>query len=274
MIEMADPSDHRRLLIERILDVLESHPAGMSAADIAEHLDCPVRSVRAALAKAVSTGWVERWPFWRTRIRAGLGAPRPYLAAIAELRWTAWPYQRRIHEALGAPVTLHLLLQGSHAVIERYPWPERSIPEITRERRRYATPRPLRAGATALALLAALPAQDRVQALGPTEAQRLATRFTEILDSGYCLEPAASVTGGWVMSAAIVDQSAVPYAALCTYGMSQTIPIEQARAAAPILVESSRAIGNFERGDGSLYSEWRQRPSLARRRSRATGTRA
>lgn len=229
-------------LVARVLDELERHPAGLSAAVIAKHVDCPPAVVRAAIAAAIARGWLERWPFWRSRIRARVGVPRPYLSAIAELRRTAWPHQQRIHQMLGAPVTLHLLVHDAHAVIERCPWPARSDPEIARERRRYAVPRPLRAGATAMALVARLPLRDRVQALGVVEAQRLAPRFAEILEAGFCLEPSASVPGGWVMSAAIVDRSGAPYAALCTYAMSKTIPVERARAAAAALVESSRAI--------------------------------
>jgi DNA-binding IclR family transcriptional regulator len=229
-------------IVEGILDELERHPAGLSAAVIAEHLDRPAGSVRAAIAKAISAGWLERWPFWRTRIRAGAGVPRPYLEAIVRLRQMAWPHQQRIHQALGAPVTLHLLVRDSHTVIERFPWPERSDRQIARERLRYATPRPLRAGATAMALLARLPAHERVRALGTVETERLATRLAEILAAGFCLEPATSVPGGWVMSAAIVDPSGAPYAALCTFGMNEAIPMEQARTAAPILVDSSRAI--------------------------------
>ena len=141
---------------EAIFATLEENPPGVEMELLCHHLGLPFVEAEALIEQGMVKEELERWPFWPDRIRStGRNAP-PFLQNLAELRRAAMPELERIAEVSSWPATLHLLVDGAHVVIERFP-PEGDPEEISLEQSRYAAPRSLRGGATALAIVSAMP---------------------------------------------------------------------------------------------------------------------
>jgi hypothetical protein len=219
-------------MIERIFAALEKRVSGADLATLSATTGEVIERVAAAVASAISDAVLERWPFWPERIRStGVAAPA-FLRELAELRREALPFLERIHEVSGWPATLHLLVPAAHAVVERFPW-EGDHEAIARERARYAQPRPLTEGATAMAILAHLPEGSREAILERHGWAERAALLMEIRARGYCFHPARDAAG-WVLSAPLISADGLPYGALCTFGASLSPAehlIEEAAAA-------------------------------------------
>ncbi|MBL8552489.1 MAG: hypothetical protein JNJ73_21055 [Hyphomonadaceae bacterium] len=206
-------------LIEKILHVLERRVAGGSASELAEELGESAERISAATAEGIGDEILEHWPFWPERIRATARATSPFLRDLADLRGRALPFLERMSAASGWPATLHLLVPGAHAVVERFPG-HGDAEEIAREQARYATPRSLRSGATAMAIVAHLADAPRAALLDRLELSDRAPQLAEIRAQGYCLSRGVDVTSGWILSAPLRAPDGVPYGALCTYGVA------------------------------------------------------
>jgi DNA-binding IclR family transcriptional regulator len=220
-------------MLERIFAALELHVAGADLGTLSAATGEPHQHVSMALNAAISEGILERWPFWPERVRAtGLAAPA-FLRELAELRHDALPLLERINQVSCWPATLHLLVPGAHAVVERIPW-HGDREAIARERAHYAIPRPLTEGATALAILAHLPDATRATCAQRSALPDHAGSLARIRTQGYCLQRANHVAGGWVLSAALRAADGTPYGAVCTYG--------SADAPSPDFVEKSAGV--------------------------------
>jgi len=208
---------------EVIFAILEAHPPGADRDLLCRHSGLSLVEVEALIEQGIAERELERWPFWPVRIRStGRNAP-PFLRELADLRRAAMPELERIAAVSGWPATLHLLVDGAHAVIERFP--AHGDPEaIAREQARYATPRSLRGGATALAIVAAMPEPARSALIGTYELEDRRDLLDTVREQRYCLSRGAEVKGGQILSAPLSGPDGLPYGALCTYGFADRLP--------------------------------------------------
>jgi DNA-binding IclR family transcriptional regulator len=227
-------------MLARILAMLEEQVSGADLETVrAATGEAPDR-VLATVESALADGILERWPFWPQRIRATGLAASVFLRELAELRRDALTCLERISEVSRWPATLHLVVPGAHAVVERFPW-HGDLEAIAREQARYATPRPLTQGATALAIVAHLPEVTRAALAKRREApEDPAELLAVIRHQGYCLRPAQQVADSWVLSAPLRAADGMPYGALCTYGTAAAVP-EQLVAKSAEIVRASAA---------------------------------
>jgi DNA-binding IclR family transcriptional regulator len=218
--------------------IFEAHPPGAEIELLCRHLGLPLAEVEALIDQGMANGELERWPFWPARVRStGRNAP-PFLRDLAELRRAAMPELKRIAEVSGWPATLHLLVDGAHAVVERFP-ADGDPEEIAREQSRYASPRSLRSGATALAIVAAMPEPARsalIEAYGLEDRGGL---LDTVREQGYCLSQGAEVKGAQILSAPLFARDGIPYGALCTYGFADRLPESFEEEAAAAIVRGS-----------------------------------
>jgi DNA-binding IclR family transcriptional regulator len=209
-------------MIDRVFAALESHLPGADLPTLSVATGETQERLAVALEAAISEGILERWPFWPERIRSTGQAAPAFLRELAELRRQALAHLERINEASLWPATLHLLVPGAHTVVERFPW--HGDPEaMSRERAHYARPRPLTEGATSMAIVAHLPDAAREAFLGRHVLADRAPLIAAIRTQGFCLRPATSLVGGWVLSAPLLTSDGLPYGALCTYGSAATL---------------------------------------------------
>jgi DNA-binding IclR family transcriptional regulator len=187
------------------------------------------------------------------------------LRELAELRRDALTCLERINEVSRWPATLHLVVPGAHSVVERFPW-HGDLEAIAREQARYATPRPLTGGATALAIVAHLPEATRAALAKQRQpSEDRAELLAAIRTQGYCLRPAQQMADSWVLSGPVRAADGMPYGALCTYGIAATVPERfiarsaailcaaaaelSQRAACSVLVQRARTVFRDMAGD-------------------------
>jgi hypothetical protein len=208
---------------EAIVAIFEAHPPGVEMDSLRGLSGLPVAELEAQIAQGIADGELERWPFWAARIRStGRNAP-PFLRELADLRQAALPELEQIAAVSGWPATLHLLVENAHAVIERFP-ADGDPDAIAREQSRYATPRSLRSGATAMAIIAAMPEPTRSALIETYELEDRRELLDRVREQGYCLSQGADVKGGQILSAPLCGPDGFPYGALCTYGFADRLP--------------------------------------------------
>ena len=219
-----------KVTLDRILAALETHVAGADLGTLSAACGAAPECAALEVEAGITAGVLERWPFWADRIRATGERATPFLAELATLRWRATPFLQIISHSSGWPATLHLLVPGAHAVVERFPW-HGDAAELARERAGYARPRPLREGATAMAILAHLPEAARAALLGREAVEERRDLLESVRAQGYCLRRGTQVAGSWVLSAPLRTAHGLPYGALCTYGFADLLPPEFAATA-------------------------------------------
>ncbi len=226
---------------EALVAILEAYPQGAETDVLRRHSGLPLAQAEALIEQGIAEGELERWPFWPVRIRAtGRNAP-PFLRELAELRRAAIPELERIAAVSGWPATLHLLVNGAHAVIERYP-ADGDPDEIAREQSRYATPRSLRSGATALAIVAAMPEPERSALIETCGLKDRRVLLDTVREQGYCLSRGAEVKGSQILSAPLSAPDGFPYGALCTYGFADRLPDGFAEKAAAAMTRGANRV--------------------------------
>lgn len=237
----------------QILRALERNPQGVDVPMLTEWTGLSEDALLKAVSTAIEQGRLERWPFWPDRVRATRSELSPYLREIARLRDHAWPELVKVNAVSRWPTTLHLLVPGAHAVLERFPW-QGAESDLNRERAAYATPRALKSGATAMALIASLSTSVRASICQATQILIPEDFFAEIRERGYCLMRGNDVKGGWILSAPLCADHETPYGALCTFGFAEDLPSHIAEKATKEIARSARRLSTAF-----------QSPQLARR---------
>lgn len=234
----------------RLFNILENYPAGVELPFLSARPELVSDPVDRLVSEGLREGVLEHWPFWPGRIRATGKDATPYLCDLARLRKLAWPVLERISAASGWPATLHVLVPGAHNVVERFPWTG-DAEEIAREQSRYATPRSLREGGTAMAIVANISEPDRMRVAARLGIADRRSLFDEILAQGYCLRGGADVRGGWILSAALMSAQGVPFGALCTYGFAPALPDNFAADVGGLICESATRLSR-QSGEGPV----------------------
>ncbi len=241
--------------VERAIELLfrlAAHAEGAGLQQLATEIGCSKSTVHRLLATLQGLGAAEQDSHSR------LYRPGSRLAELApggepELRRIALPIMRQLRDETEETVTLHLIEGDSHVVVEQV--------ESEHEIRRInpiGQPVPLVSGATARAILAFLPADERAAVLargagdgGPAEEDVRRIRL-----QGYSLSAGERLAGGTAMSAPIFDRAGRLSAALSVAGPRFRFTLSRASRCAPALLSAtgrlSRALGYRPSSSASL----------------------
>jgi DNA-binding IclR family transcriptional regulator len=268
MVE-ASPRSPTAAAIDLLLH-LAAHIQGAGPATLADETGWPQDRVRRQLVRLKRLGCVEKDPMYPGRYRltdrmAMLGAAGRYV----ELRQLARPHLKRLHEAIGTPVTIHVNTGVAQAAIDRYPYAP-TLAERQRELRQFGDPVPLRAGSTAKVILAFLPEAEALAVLERTAmmidrrnqafsdpaawvaAAPSIEELREIRRKGYAVSLGERTRTGRAMSAPVFERGGRVCAALCLYGGRERVPDEDFFRAAPLLMAEAAALSAQLGASGSL----------------------
>lgn len=230
--------------VERALAVLfrlAAAPQGIGLQQLAREVGCSKSTVHRLLGTLQSLGVAQQ------DAPSRLYLPGPRLAELApgpgesDPRRIALPIMRQLRDQTEETVTLHVIQGDSHVVIEQV--------ESEHEIRRIlpiGQPVPLRTGATARAILAALPQEEAAALLArtrlPGEPGPSGKELRQVRERGFSLSPGERIAGGTAMSAAVFDGSRRVCAALSVSGPRFRFTVARATRCGPMLVSAARRI--------------------------------
>ncbi|MFI5267321.1 MAG: IclR family transcriptional regulator [Chloroflexota bacterium] len=228
--------------VERAVELLfrlAAYPEGVGLQQLAREVGCSKSTVHRLLATLQGLSVAEQ------DAASKLYRPGSRLAELAppgsepDLRRLALPIMRQLREETEETVTLHLVEDGSHVVVEQV--------ESEHEIRRInpiGQPVLLLTGATARVILAFLPPDEKAAILGsaaaaerPSEAE-----LADIRARGYSLSPGERLAGGTAMSAPIFDHDGHVCAALSVSGPRFRFTMARAARFGPALVAAARKL--------------------------------
>lgn len=228
--------------VERAVELLfrlASHPDGVGLQQLAREVGCSKSTVHRLLATLQGLGVAEQdaaSKLYRAGARiADLSAP----AAHPDLRRLALPIMRQLRSETEETVTLHLVQGDSHVVVEQV--------ESEHEIRRInpiGQPVPLVAGATARAILAFLPQDERTVVLAAVSpADRPSDdELAEVRARGFSLSAGERLAGGTAMSAPILDREGRVCAALSVSGPRFRFTLARAQRSGAALANAARRL--------------------------------
>lgn len=231
--------------VERAIGLLfrlAAHPGGASLQQLAQEVGCSKSTVHRLLATLERLEVVERDQI-PGRYRLGRRARELGREGWGEsdLRQIALPYMQRLRDLSEETVTLHLVDGAEHVVIEQCESPQEIRRSLAIGQRA-----PLLRGATAKAILAFLPPDQRARTLaavrtvdeeGPSERE-----LADIRSLGYAFSISERVPGGASISVPIHDRHGRVCAALSVSGPSFRFTAARAIRCAPALMQAAREI--------------------------------
>jgi DNA-binding IclR family transcriptional regulator len=172
--------------------------------------------------------------------------------AQIDLRQAAQPHMEALRDRTEETVTLHLIEGADHVVVEAC-----ESQQVIRYTLPLGQHTPLLRGATAKAILAFLPLEQRRRVLAVTRTETdhgpSDQELQHVRDVGYSFSLAERVPGAAAISGPIFDRMGRLYAALSVSGPSFRFNEARARRCAPALVEAvaevSAAIGHAGRAE-------------------------
>lgn len=227
--------------VELLLAVAD-HPEGMPLRDLAAAARVSKSTAHRLLSTLEELQVVEREPASR-RYLLGPRARRINAHAPPEVdpRQVALPRMLAVRDACGETVSLHIRSGTSHVVLDQC--------ESREEVRRIlplGQPVPLLVGATARAILAFLPPDERERVLQATRTQDQSgpsdEELNQIRSVGYSVSEAERISGGVAASAPIYDRWGSVWGALSISGPAFRFKVEDAQRCAPTLVKAASAI--------------------------------
>lgn len=230
--------------VERALELLfrlAAHGDGAGLQQLASEVGCSKSTVHRLLATLQRVEVVEREPVSR-RYRLGRRVEElaPASSGQAALRRAALPAMAQLRDEIGETVTLHLALSDSHVVVEQC--------ESRHEIRRIlpiGQAVPLLSGATAKAMLAAIPprrAEEMLSHASGAEPIPSLDELASIRSQGFSLSPGERISGGTAVSAPILGPDGSLLAALSVSGPTFRFTLSRARAAGPALAAAAARI--------------------------------
>jgi DNA-binding IclR family transcriptional regulator len=230
--------------VERALALLfrlAASPHGVGLQQLARDVGCSKSTVHRLLTTLQAVGVAQQ------DARSRLYQPGPRLAELtpapqeADLRRLALPIMRQLRDETEETVTLHVIQNDSHVVVEQV--------ESEHEIRRIlpiGQPVPLRTGATARAILAFLPEHEAAAILArtrrPGEPGPPAGELRRVRERGYSLSPGERIAGGTAMSAPVFDASGRLCAALSVSGPRFRFSLARAARSGPALAAAARRL--------------------------------
>jgi IclR family KDG regulon transcriptional repressor len=218
---------------------LAAHPDGAGLQQLAGEIGVSKSTAHRLLATLQGLGVAEQDTASRLYRPGSRLAELALGAGVPDLRRRALPIMRQLRDETEETVTLHVLEDGSHVVVEQV--------ESEHEIRRInpiGQPVPLISGATARAVLAFLPEAEAAAILAQFEARQRpsADELAEIRERGYSLSPGERLAGGTAMSAPVFDADGRVAAALSVSGPRFRFTLARAARCAPALMAAARRL--------------------------------
>jgi DNA-binding IclR family transcriptional regulator len=218
--------------VQRAIDVLfcfGPDSRALSAADVAVRTGMNRTTAWRYLQSLASSGLVR--PVGDGRFGLGarvVGLAEAYTSQWGELEAVAGAALVRLRDRVGETAALHLRQGWSRVVIRQV----ESRHELHRTYRELGQPIPLLAGAPSLAILAALPDDERATYLdahvdAPAERRRLEERLRAIRDAGFARTRGSRVPDVASVAAVIRDGRGEPVAAVNVTGPDHRLPEER-----------------------------------------------
>jgi DNA-binding IclR family transcriptional regulator len=231
--------------VERAIELLfrlAAHRQGVGLQQLAREIGCSKSTVHRLLATLQGVQVVEQDA---TSRQYRLGARAGQLAGnepqAADVRRLALPLMQQLRDETGETVTLHILENCCHVVVEQC--------ESRQEIRRILPlnqPVPLLTGATAKVMLAFLAPERAEGVLGQTrtatESGPTAQELRGIAAKGHTFSLGERVAGGAALSAPIIDGQGQLRAALSVSGPSFRFTAAQANRSVPALLQATARV--------------------------------
>ena len=228
--------------VERAVELLfrlAAYPDGVGLQQLARDVGCSKSTVHRLLATLQGLGVADQDAASRLYRPGGRLAELTPVSSEVALRRMALPIMRQLRDDTEETVTLHLVEGGSHVVVEQI--------ESEHEIRRInpiGQPVPLLTGATARAILAFMPPQQRSIALSGVAVNERppADELDSIRRRGYSLSAGERLSGGTAMSAPIIGASGHVCAALSVSGPRFRFSLTRAARFGPALVAAAQRL--------------------------------
>ncbi|MGV0740518.1 IclR family transcriptional regulator [Mycobacterium syngnathidarum] len=235
----------------RVLEQVASHPNPVGVGELAREASLPKSTVQRILGTLAELGWIEAIedPVTRWRLTDRLFTLSRRVPKQFDLRQAALPHMRALHAKTQEQLFLTVpdLQNGTTVLIEKL---DCTLPV------RVYTPlgnvTPMRASANGKAVLAALSDAeverileldvDYRRASAPLDLGELRRQIEEIRECGYAVGRGEWRTGVSAVAAAVLDDNAVPIAALVLSMPSFRFSEELVPSCGAMLTEATQAI--------------------------------